>query len=209
MRRALAGALVVFAVIGGLATNAGAVDRAKTRRPGPVRVLLMGDSITDSYQARVAELLDGYAVTGAGVKGSGLLDPGAPAGPRAVALRKLVDPDIVVVEYTGNYRVGQVPAYGSAKFLRQWATATRRVSQVFRAWGARVVWVQVPAAAQSGFVTVIPQLNPIYRAQGETVDAWTAFGGATYNAGLHVPDGLHLNSAGVDVLARVIAEQVR
>ena len=40
------------------------------------------------------------------------------------------------------------------------------------------------------------------------MDAWSAFGGFTYNPGLHVADGVHLSQAGQDRLAALVVAAV-
>jgi lysophospholipase L1-like esterase len=60
--------------------------------------------------------------------------------------------------------------------------------------------------------SVMPTLNDLYREVGGRktgfVDAWSAFGGSTYNAALHVADGLHLNAAGRQKLADLVVAAV-
>jgi lysophospholipase L1-like esterase len=216
MRRALVALVVVCAVVGSVAGTAGAVIRKP--HAGPVRVLLMGDSITTSYQARAAELLGpGYAVTGAGSNSSSLLDADVCNGARAKELVAQVDPDVVVVEYAGNYaRRGPActPAVvqGDAKFYKRWSVSVRKNNNLLKAKGARVLWVLVPVPQRVPYTAMTPQLNAIYlsRAGANTVDAWTSFGGSTYDASLHVPnDGLHLSPEGVERMAQTVEARIR
>lgn len=212
MRRALAGLLVVCAVLGGLATSAGAVVRKP--HSGPIRVLLIGDSLTVSYQQRAAELLGaGYAVTGAGVGSSGLLDADVCKGRRAQALVAQSDPDVVVVEYTGNYAVRLPvcwPAMQPKQFLAKWKQSANQTRNQSRRKGARVLFMLVPSSTRAGYEASVPQLNTVYRGiTGVTlVDAWTAFGGATYDSSLHTSDGLHLSPAGVERMAQTVVAKV-
>jgi hypothetical protein len=70
----------------------------------------------------------------------------------------------------------------------------------------------MPQANLASGPTVMPTLNRIYREVGGRktgfVDAWTAFGGSTYDASLHAADGLHLNLAGQQRLAEVVTAAV-
>ena len=221
MRKTFLAFVVVVALVAGVSTTAGAVNRGKVRKPGPTRVLLMGDSITASYSARVAELLGPtYQVTGAGVGGTGLLDQGICEGIRAQNLVNAYDPDVVVVEYTGNYVTGRtqgppgctpVVEWGSKTWLRQWKTAEKVNFKILRKRGARVIGALVPLPAIPLFATLAPKLNTITSAvarSGDTLDAWTAFGGSTYNVSLHNVDQLHLSPAGVEVFANLIRDKV-
>lgn len=224
MKRTLAGILVVLAVVVGLTTT-----DAKVRKPhtGPIRVLLIGDSITVSYQARVAELLGaGYAVTGGGVGGTGLLDLGICDGARAKALLKQVDADIAVVEYTGNYgAVSYAPGYqgsaaatclpgetwGSKQWHKRWKASATKMRNKLASKGGRVMFVLVPTTTRAGFAPLISTLDANYRkvARADVVDAWTAFGGSTFDASLHTSDGLHLSPAGVERMAQTIVAKVQ
>ena len=157
---AIAGlAMLVLAV--GLADTAHAVNRERVRRPGPPRVLLMGDSITASYQDETETLLArrGYQVIKAGRGGTGLLDADHCTG--------------------------------------QWQ---------------RFVAVLVPAVRYASYTHRVPRLNDAYRRVGGTktgfVDAWTDFGGAVNNPSLHAADQLHLNQAGQDRMAALVANAV-
>jgi lysophospholipase L1-like esterase len=196
----------------------GAVAGAETDTSGPPRVLLVGDSITANYQeAAVAQLrAKGYDATGVGVRNTGLLDQGICDGGYAATMRRRFDPDVVVLEYTGNY--GFIPAcvkktYGSKPFFNHWRGAAQRNAARYSRNGARIVWVLPPMPSSRWVHTmVVPQIDELSRAlagkRGEAVaDAWTAFGGPSYNPSLHT-DGLHLNDAGVATMANLVVQTV-
>ncbi len=209
MRKALVALSLAVLLVGCSATDAS----AKVREPhtGPLRVLLVGDSITVSYQDRVAQLLPGMSVTGAGIGSTGLLDVDMCSGARAKNLIATYDPDVVVVEYVGNYaRSGPVCAtvtQASAGFYARWKASARRTGRRLAAKGARVLWTLIPTNARPVYTGMVGPLNAIYRTLGENVDAYTAFG--AYDPALHVPDGLHLSPAGVERMAQTVAARVR
>jgi lysophospholipase L1-like esterase len=205
------------------ATPAGAANRAKVRKPGPLRVLLLGDSITVGYQGTAAAKLaaKGYQVTVAGVRGSSILDVNECRGKAARLLLKAVDPDVVVFENTGNYGLltylGLPPCKpvltkGSARFFAKWEKAAKVNQAALMRKGARFLWILNPtvSAAHDPPRTLIPTINAIYRRiapPGGVIDAWSAFGGSTYNAGLHT-DGLHLSAAGITKMSDLVVAAV-
>jgi lysophospholipase L1-like esterase len=198
---------------------ADAAIAGKSRRPGPIRVLLVGDSITASYQDEAAALLRarGYQVVLAGLHGRSLLDQNMCKGAAVSLLRAFHDPDVVVLEGISNYALltaGGIPpcqpmvAKYSKAFYREWRKAAKANTKA--ADRKRTIWVLAP---QTRSDVGIRRLNDIYRKLGRyplarTVDAWTSFGGATYNASLHVADGIHLNQAGQNRLAALVAAAV-
>jgi lysophospholipase L1-like esterase len=61
---------------------------------------------------------------------------------------------------------------------------------------------------------VVPQINAIYvrvaatnPAQASTIDAWTAFGGSTFDQSLH-SDVEHLSPTGAQLLANLVVAAV-
>ncbi len=222
MSAALA-ACVVCALFAVPATPAGAVDRVKVRKPGPLRVLLLGDSITVGYQGEAAAKLaaKGYQVTVAGVRGSSILDVNECRAKAAKILLKAVDPDVVVFENTGNYGLltylgippcKPVLTKGSAKFFAKWEKAAKVNQAALVKKGARFLWLLNPtvSAVHDPQRTLIPTINGIYRRiapPGGLIDAWTAFGGSTYNASLHT-DGLHLSAAGITKMSDLVVVAV-
>jgi lysophospholipase L1-like esterase len=209
MRRALTA--ITLATVIAVAFGVAPAHAAKARPPGPVRVLLMGDSLTVSYQDEAALALraKGYQVTGAGLGGTGLLDADHCRAARAKVLAK-GRPDVVVIEYVGNYLAnGHLPCAGpvyaprSAEFYKAWKVEARRAARVFAVKGARVVWVEAPLAIRLGYNLTIPAVNAIYRSLGPTLNAAWPYSDAT-----HVADGLHLSQAGQDRLAAQVVAVV-
>lgn len=193
----------------------------KHRKPGPVRVLLVGDSLTVSYQSATATKLatSGYLVTRAGVAQSSILDRGVCDGAAARALLASADPDVVVFENNGNYglRPGINPCAprvkpGSQAFYRQWMAAARRNQKILTSRNAKFLWVLSPSVSGAPKRPMIPKINSVYqRIAGKRIgliDAWDAFGGSRFDPRLH--DGAQqLNAAGADRMAAYIFLAVR
>jgi lysophospholipase L1-like esterase len=218
MRRAAAGAFVVVVAVMCLAAPAGAVPgpRSEIRKPGPLRVLLTGDSITVTYQDRTAQLLEarGYQVIKAGIGGASLLDQGICGVGYANALVAYVDPDVVIIQYSGNYGTRRdVPkckpekTFGSPAWLRRWASAAGVNQRRLARRGARVLWVETPSVDYSPKREIVPKLNAIYRTTGETIDVWTAFGGDWFDPSLRY-DVQHLNGRGAQKVAELVNDAV-
>ena len=111
--------------------------KQKVRTPGPLRVLLVGDSLTGNYGPYAAAQLRlrGYQVTISSLGGSGLLDADKCHGRYAKRLLRTVEPDIVVYQNKGNYNLltsaGVPPcrpllSYGTPKFYVRWEKAARQ-----------------------------------------------------------------------------------
>jgi lysophospholipase L1-like esterase len=209
MKRAGFAGLVLVATIALAASPAG----AKARTPGPLRIILVGDSITVSYQDEAAAALraKGYEVTSAGIAKTGLLDASFCRGQFARAMLNL-EPDVVIYENIGNYAASppcKLVTYPSESFYKQWAASARRSQRILTRKGARFFWVLNPASANPGYAPIIPRINAIYAGlRASTLDAWSAFGGTQYNASLHDSDGVHLNQAGQDRMAALITQAV-
>jgi hypothetical protein len=211
-------AVAVIVAVALAVSPAGAATRDSVRSPGPRRVLLVGDSITVSYQGLAAARLEakGYVVIKAGVGLTGLLDAGRCRGEYASALAAAHDPDIIVYEHVTNYQSWPAckgaGAYLSTKYWKRLQGAARLTQKPFLKRKARFLWMLMPQTNMSSGPSVMPTLNTLYRRVGGKktgfVDAWTAFGGATYNASLHIADGLHLNAAGQQKLADVVVASV-
>jgi hypothetical protein len=215
LRAVVAGA-VVAALVVLVADPVGAVDRAKVRKPGPRRVLLMGDSITYNYEFAAEQLLaaKGYQVIKMGIASTSLLDEGICNGLFARQLMFYVDPDVVVMEYNGNYKARAGVAacrpekpYGSDAWLRRWTTAAKVNRRQLIRRGARFLFIEAPSVKFSPKREVVPQINARYRGVGATIDAWTAFGGATFDQSLRYDDQ-HLNAAGAQRMANLVAAAV-
>ena len=177
--------------------------------------MLVGDSLTASYQDEVAALLHakGYQVWTAGRPGRSLLDANMCGAAIVTWLRAVHDPDVVVLEGIANYRLlesaGVPPCLplvvpNSADFYREWKRAAKANTRA--AARKRSVWVLTP---QTRIDAGLAQINGIYRGlRTRTVDAWSSFGGSVYNPALHVADGVHLNQAGQDRLAALVVAAV-
>jgi lysophospholipase L1-like esterase len=227
MKRALVGAVLAMLVVGLVAGPAGATSvskaRAKKRRPGPFRVLLVGDSITVNYEYAVEALLapKGFQVIKAGIASSSLLDSGQCGGGVARGLVAYVDPDFVIAEYNGNYKNLEADgirackpekAYGSTAWLRRWRNAALNNERAYGRRKAKFFWVLAPSIASffQPKASVLPKINAIYRKlatdapnKASAIDAWTAFGGATFDQSLRY-DVQHLNAAGAAKIAPLV-----
>jgi hypothetical protein len=214
MKRAVAAGLIALGVVVA-APVAGAASREVTRQPGPDRVLLVGDSITVNYQDVAAAELGarGYQVIRAGIVGASLLDADICGGAYAKDLLKMVDPDVVVFENNGNYAarrgvaVCRPTVYGSDVWLRRWRNAAALNQRILKRRGARFIWVQAPSVKMEPKAAVVPKLNSIYEKLGDTADAWTEFGGETFDPSLRY-DGQHLNESGAELMTDVVVDAV-
>jgi hypothetical protein len=223
MRRAVGmviAAAAALALVAMSSAPAGATiapeDRHEVRKPGPLRVVLLGDSLTVNYQDEAVAMLSkrGYQVIPAGIGGLGLLDRTICSAGYARNVRKFADPDIVVFMSSGNY--GTLPAlgmcnprreYGSDAWLRRWRGAAVNNQRQFTRRGARMLWIEVPAVNSSPKREIIKPINAIYREVGETVDAWTPFGGEKFDQSLR-SDVQHLNQRGSDLMAELVVDEI-
>jgi hypothetical protein len=212
-RAALAAAAAGLMAVGTFVTPAGAVKEVE-REPGPLRVLLAGDSITVNYQRIAAAALraKGYEVTLDGRPGTGLRDAWACRGQRAEMLQP-VNADVVIFQSSANYGVMYPTClntpYASPAFFRQWANEARRTQRLLSKNGARFHWLSSPNVESGIKRLTIPMVNNIYNdtAKFPTIDAWTAFGGATFDPDLH-SDAAHLNGDGAQLMADLVVEAV-
>jgi lysophospholipase L1-like esterase len=189
--------------------GAGAADRP----PGPLRVLLVGDSITVNYQDEAAAMLraKGYAVTTRGLGGWGMRDRSSCKGQYARDLETL-RPDVVVFQSSGNY--GMYPRCNRTQFatptwFNQWRTEATRTQRILTRKGARFHWLLTPMVSASMKQVVVPMTNAMYEnlAEEPVIDAWSEFGGWSFNSELH-SDEIHLNQAGADRVADLVVETV-
>lgn len=207
MRKWVAVGALVVAVVLVVADPAGAVDRAAIRRPGPLRVLLVGDSITYSYQDEAAAAFQakGYQVFRFGVPSTGLLDRDWCHGQIAKDLLRGSDADVVVYENAGNYlapHCSDSVAWATPGFFKQWTRSAKLSQRILTRRGARFLWVSMPPVTRPGYDTVTPRLTWIYRTLGAgMVETWGRF-----DAAMHTSDGMHLSQAGQDRFAgRVVS----
>jgi hypothetical protein len=207
MRRALvAGVLVAAIVVATPGLAAAAKTRAKVRRPGPLRVLLVGDSNTVGYQNAAANALAarGYQVVKAGVPLTGLMDTNYCKGRWAKPAAGFYDPDVVVFEYVGNYgyqpKCFEKVAWESATWYKQWAKQAAKMKKPFTKRKARILWVAMPPILVSPWSRTVPRLNAIHRTLGTpVVETWTS---TTYSKAGEP----HLTPSGYQALAeRVVA----
>lgn len=193
---------VLVAVLLATPAVAGAANRAKVRRPGPLRVLLVGDSVTASYQDEATALLSarGYQVYGRGVSGTGLGDVGVCKGELAKSLVAEVDPDVVVVEYVGNNTSPCKPVVRpTAKFFKLWERAAKVSQRRFTRRGASLRWIMFPPHIRASHAATTPKINAIFRKLGPVIETWSVFTPA-----MHTADGMHLSQAGQDRFAQIV-----
>jgi hypothetical protein len=194
------------------------------RATGGKKVLLVGDSLTAQSSPVTSSRLEarGYDVKVVAIPASGLLDtdPGINWSARIKSLVSTFNPDVVVVEFIGNYgyfglRPGVVDR--SPTFYRQWAAAAQSAENVLASRHAVVYWVIGPpvesAAEESQLVTVgriYAHLKVPYARSGPppTIDMVAPFAGPNgqYTPSkvtpdgsvvqLRTPDGTHLTPAG-------------
>jgi hypothetical protein len=220
MTRAVVAVVAGLVALAAFASPAGAAvdpaDRAEFRKPGPLRVVLVGDSITYNYQFEAKRLLEarGYVVYPVAIGGLSLLDQTICNAAWAREVRKLADPDFVVFEVNGNYNSVRalgackpMKPYGSQPWLRRWRNAAINNQRQFTRRGAEMFWLEVPTVNFSPKREVIPMLNTIYRDVGETIDAWTPFGEDVFESSLH-SDDQHLNDAGADLMAELVVGEI-
>jgi lysophospholipase L1-like esterase len=150
----------------------------------------------------------GYTVAVSGVNGAGLLDGNVCDGSFARAVKARYHPDVVVIEWTGNDLNGgcTVAPYGSKNWLKAWR---RSAAKMQRSFGGKthVHWMLVPGSGPGvPQHAVIPFLNLISTSlHSPTIDVWAAFGGGVFDPSLRQPDGLHLSTAGAELMAQTVA----
>ncbi len=184
------------------------------RRPGPTRVLLVGDSIGDQYAMEAQDALAdrGVEVSMWAVWGKGLLDADLRDGSWFASLVADVDPDVVVLENVGNYNSPEFgdPVADSPEFYAAWDDAVRRDVAIFGSAGATVVVVKGPKSAAEPFASRTPVINALYdQVPGVVlVDGWAALGGEVFDPDLHWADGVHLTEAGAARLADAVVATI-
>jgi hypothetical protein len=224
MRRGIAiGVLIVAVVLVAEPLGAATPDRPK-RNPGPLRVLLVGDSITRDYtQVAIPQLqAKGYQPIFAGVPGRSLLDQNQCTGEGARKYLAFFDPDVVVMQYTGNYGLLTGAGIGpcapmvelaTKPFFKQWKRAARINQRILMKRKARFFWILNPVVrpVHDPTRTLVPGINDIYRKvagrRAGVIDAWSAFGGSVLYESLHT-DGLHLSASGKQRMADLVVRAV-
>jgi hypothetical protein len=199
----VAGLLVAAVVL--VPSVAGAATRDQVRRPGPLRVLLVGDSNTVNYENIAAAALNakGYQVTKNGFGATGLLDADLCKGRWAKEALNIIDPDVVIMEYIGAYGFAapcnpNVQSESKA-FYNQWRGSATTTQHVLTRHKARFYWVAMPPLLLDPYTRFTPQLNAIYRSLGPTIETWNT---TAYTQ----PGGNHLTAQGFQMLSdRVVA----
>lgn len=196
-----------------------------TRLPGPTRILFMGDSITGNVlvDGNGQGLFErhGFEVQRSATPGFGLLDDPQHGYRDEMALRVAgFDPDVVVLEFIGNYHAFGDPGLAGVEidtpaFYAAWQAEAESVTRRAVARGAQVFWVLGPAvgiaASWRDRVHVIAKgYQDIGAALCDThyVDAFQAIGDPWVSSPLRTPDGVHLTAEGGAALAGVIFERV-
>ena len=182
------------------------------------KVLLIGDSIMQQAgPAATGDLSrEGYQAQVQAYFGTGLLDT---RFDWLGKMRQLVDqyrPDIVVVEFVGNYGgFGTRPGISemSPQFYAAWATAAQQATDILTSRHAQVYWVLGPAMGKTALQAratalgriylglqapasparhplFVDEVKPFTDAQGQYI-AWTVVGDGP-PVPLRLPDGLHL-----------------
>ena len=200
----------------------------------PKTVLCVGDSLTSGAAQALNDQLQakGFDPVLHAIPGSGLLDTKVNWADQARQLVAQFNPDVVVVEFIGDYGLlGERPgvAINSPPFFAQWGSAAQQLEDIFTSGGAQVYWVLGPPVAQPVGEHELVSLDYIYQVlrapnttsgRPLTIDAVRPFSapGAGYSEflpgpnGLPVqirtPDGTHLTVAGNSLFAHTVATAV-
>lgn len=135
-----------------------------TSAPAPVeRVLVVGDSITQSAQEPIVAALEqpGAEVH---VLAWGGTAPCDWIGPVADEVADF-DPDVVLIEFAGNDLtpcIADTPRSHEG-FIDRYATDATNLTEAARAGGATVRWTSVPYIAHDDHEAIARQLNELYR----------------------------------------------
>ena len=194
------------------------------------KVLLIGDSIMQSAgPAATGDLQrEGFQVQVVALGGTGLLDTRFDWRERMRQLVAQYQPDIVVVEFVGNYgllgtRPGIVDM--TPQFYAAWAAAAQQATDILSSDHAQVYWVLGPPMAKPAMEQKLRTLDMIYLglrapaspahrplhvdeikpfsdAQGRYLPSIVGPDGKVVP--LRQPDGVHLTPAGAQRFADVI-----
>jgi hypothetical protein len=167
-----------------------------------------------------------------GIPGSGLLDTKVNWADTARQLVAQFNPDVVVVEFIGDYGLlGERPgvAPNSHQFFAQWASGAEQLEDILTSRGAQVYWVLGPPVAQAVGEHELLDLDYVYQAlhasntptgRTLTIDAWRPFSapGGGYSEYLpnpqgqlvqiRAPDGTHMTEAGDLLFAQTLVNAV-
>jgi hypothetical protein len=133
------------------------------------KVLLIGDSIMQSAGATATGDLQrqGFQVQVAAFFGTGLLDTKFDWLTRMRQLVAQYHPDIVVVEFVGNYGLfGTRPGIAgmTPQFYAAWAAAAQQATDILSSDHAQVYWVLGPPMAKQAMEQKLTALDMIYMA---------------------------------------------
>ncbi len=198
------------------------------------KVLVIGDSLSaQSAPAFEADLqAKGFTPAVHALSGSGLLDLQVNWGAQATELIKSFDPDVVSVEFIGDYGLfGERPGIAphSPQFYAAWARAAQQLEDILTSRGAQVYWVIGPPVAQaqgeqelvdldhiyeslhapdtpSGHPLIIDEVTPFSAPGGGYTEFLPGPGGAPVQ--VRAPDGTHFTQAGFERFAGVVTQTI-
>jgi hypothetical protein len=197
----------------------------QNRVPGPTRILFIGDSITGNVlvdgNGQALFTSHGFEVQRSSSSGFGLLDDPQHGYRDETASRVgAFDPDVVVLEFIGNYRAFGDPGLAGVDidtpgFYAAWQAEADAVTRQAAARGARVYWVLGPAVGITAeWRDRVHILAAGYRALATTrcgtrfIDAFETLGDPWAPSPLRNPDGVHLSAWGGAALAHEIFDRV-
>jgi hypothetical protein len=211
-------------------------DADRTFGPGdPLRIWVVGDSLTEQLGPAVRELAEGTRLATVEHEmrySSGLSRPDFFDWPGHLAtLGARADPDVWVVMFGGNdaqgIKVGgRHLEFGTPAWDAEYRSRIAEVMADLSSEERQVVWVGQPIPRAEGFSRRMAHLNDLYRAEAEHhegvsyVDSWELFAGpdGAYTAYLpdllgrpvlmRLGDGVHLSRAGGDRLALPVFEVI-
>jgi hypothetical protein len=199
------------------------------------KVLFLGDSLT--YQSASALTADigakGFQAQVEPVAGSGLLDTKVNWAQRARQYIATINPDIVVVEFVGDYGLfGTRPGITdqSPQFYADWMLAAQQLEDILTSRHAQVYWVIGPPVQKPALDQKIFTLDRIYMSlhapdttsgKPPTIDVAPAFStpSGAYSQSLPGPggtlvqlrlsDGVHFTPAGIERYSEVVCAAVK
>jgi hypothetical protein len=132
------------------------------------KVLLIGDSLMQSAGAAATGDLQrqGFQVQVAAYFGTGLLDTKFDWLGRMRQLVAQYQPDIVVVEFVGNYGLfGTRPGIAdmTPQFYAAWAAAAQQATDILSSNHAQVYWVLGPPMAKPAMEAKLRTLDEVYQ----------------------------------------------
>jgi putative cell wall-binding protein len=220
----------VVAVLALLATTMASPARAADDDARP-RVLLVGDSLLEQSAAemRAAFGAKGYAPSIRAVSGTGLVSEREFWMDEMRDLVEDLDPDVVVVEFTGNHgeepwpvdAAGHAIEPGTPAFAEAWCDAANEAMSILTAGDAEVWWVLNPPirdpnpAARAAIADFVTMGLPLGWPELRFID-WDAalassdgtFTSEIDGAVIRAEDGVHLEGDGPRRVAAVTAAAV-